>query len=177
MWFGFRTWNLSFSSPFFFFFKFRPPSVILGLFFVLHLSLSLFVAQCLSPDPVEKAASIYPPCFLFQFVLYLFLSIWLETRWQPFCLTGSINSPSCQLCLVSLFLHPKLTPPPSIFLFFLNVIVKCSSEMTLNMCTLTEGIHLVIYFLTPVSPRLSLRSPWLSIQWDVIQEGVQNIPW
>lgn len=44
---------------------------------------------------------------------------------------------------------------PSIFLFFLNVIVKCSSEMTLNMCTLTEGIHLVIYFLIPVSRCLS----------------------
>lgn len=47
---------------------------------------------------------------------------------------------------------------PSIFLFFLNVIVKCSSEMTLNMCTLTEGIHLVIYFLIPVSRCLSMVS-------------------
>lgn len=47
---------------------------------------------------------------------------------------------------------------PSIFLFFLNVIVKCSSEMTLNMCTLTEGIHLVIYFLIPVSRCLSVVS-------------------
>lgn len=44
-------------------------------------------------------------------------------------------------------LSPFRAYSPSIFLFFLNVIVKCSSEMTLNMCTLTEGIHLVIYFL------------------------------
>lgn len=52
--------------------------------------------------------------------------------------------------LSSFSFAPFQQAPPSIFLFFLNVIVKCSSEMTLNMCTLTEGIHLVIYFLLPV---------------------------
>lgn len=78
---------------------------------------------------------------MFFYLFYIYFCLYGEA--------GSIDSPSCHVCLVSLFLHSKHTPP-SIFLFFLNVIVKCSSEMTLNMCTLTEGIHLVIYFLLPV---------------------------
>lgn len=67
----------------------------------------------------------------------------------------SISSPATFVWF--LFFHSKNTPP-SIFLFFLNVIVKCSSEMTLNMCILTEGIHLVIYFLLPESCHLFVSS-------------------
>lgn len=46
------------------------------------------------------------------------------------CLAPLILSPATSVWFLSL--HPK-HPPPSIFLFFLNVIVKCSSEMTLNV--------------------------------------------
>lgn len=123
------------------------PSVILNLSFCTRSFLS--VGQIVCPHTLWRMLALSIRHVFFCIVLYLFLSIWLETRWQPFHLTGSVNSPSCHVCLVSLFLHSKHTPP-SIFLFFLNVIVKCSSEMTLNMCTLTEGIHLVIYFLLPV---------------------------
>ncbi len=125
---------------------FHPPSVILNLFFVQHLFPFLCLAGCMSPYPVENTGSIHPPC-LFFLNIYFCLYGW---RQDGSHLTGFIDSPSCHVSLVFLFLHSKHIPP-SIFLFFLNVIVKCSSEMTLNMCTLTEGIHLVIYFLLSVS--------------------------
>lgn len=84
-------------------------------------------------------------------LLVSFLSWWLKTR------LPTISFGRCQylpllpdLSFFFTFFHSRHILP-RIFLFFLNVIVKCSSEMILNMCTLTEGIHLVIYFLLPVS--------------------------
>lgn len=168
MWFGLWRWNHTFS--------FSRGVKCLSFYSVLHLSSSIYfifflscicsfflcMADCMSPYPVEKAGSYHP----FLFVLYLFLSMRLETRWQP------VSFDRLHLCaLLSRlsgfsFLHSKHTPP-SIFLFFLNVIVKCSSEMTLNMCTLTEGIHLVIYFLPPLLCGLFMVSFWSS--WSLSQ--------
>lgn len=98
-----------------------------------------------SSDPYGES-SLWPSSHLLN--IYFCLYGWRQDcslfSWQ-----APSNSPSCHFCLVFSF-APFRQAPPSIFLFFLNVIVKCSSEMTLNMCTLTEGIHLVIYFLLPV---------------------------
>lgn len=148
-------------------FLFHPPYIFLSCIYSF-----LPLWQCVCPQTLWRKQ---PLSILFLFVLYLFLSIWLETRWQPFHLTGSIGSPSCHRCLVSLFLHSKHTPP-SIFLFFLNVIVKCSSEMTLNMCTLTEGIHLVIYFLIPVSRGLFTVSVSLGLIWIYPMKYAEHLP-
>lgn len=153
MWFGFWTWN-----HLFFFSKGEQ-----SLSFWFHLSSSIYflsfflcMAGSMSPYLVEKAGSVHPSCFLNLFSIY-FCLYGRRQDGSRFVMTGSVDSRSCHVRLVSLFLHSKHTPP-SIFLFFLNVIVKCSSEMTLNMCTLTEGIHLVIYFLLPVSRGVFLVS-------------------
>lgn len=141
-WFGLQTW--------------KPLILSLSIvhlsssvyYFVLHPFFSLSMAECLSPDPVEDAASIHSSWFFF-FICFISISI---------CMAGDEMAAVSfdryhRLILPSfvwfLYFHSKHISP-SIFLFFLNVIVKCSSEMTLNMCTLTEGIHLVIYFLIPV---------------------------
>lgn len=92
-------------------------------------------------------------------LLVLFLSLWLETRWRAMSIGPCQYLQPWLVCLLFLFSHFRHTPP-SIFLFFLNVIVKCSSEMTLNMCTLTEGIHLVIYFLPSVSCLFIIFFSW-----------------
>lgn len=99
-------------------------------------------------------------CYTSSSLLVLFLSLWLETRWRAMSLGPCQHLRPLLVCLLFLFSHFRHTPP-SIFLFFLNVIVKCSSEMTLNMCTLTEGIHLVIYFLSSVSCFFIIFFCWL----------------
>lgn len=118
-------------------------------FFVLHLFFSLSMAGCRSPDPVEEAASIHSSWFVFDFICFISISICMAGDEMAAVSFDRYHRLILPPFVSFLHFHFKHTPP-SIFLFFLNVIVKCSSEMTLNMCTLTEGIHLVIYFLIPV---------------------------
>lgn len=56
------------------------------------------------------------------------------------CMNGSIISVPVQVCQ----LHFSSAP-----LFFLNVIVECSSEMNLHTCILTEGNTIGYILLTP----------------------------
>lgn len=156
---------------------------------ILHMSSSIYslsciysfllcMAGCMSPYHMETAASIHPPCFIFYlFYIYFCLYGWRQDG-SHFIWQAPLTHPPATFVRF-LFLHSKHTPP-SIFLFFLNVIVKCSSEMTLNMCTLTEGIHLVIYFLLPVSCGLfivsvyfdfiqSLKHPWKLSRFGIIK--------
>lgn len=121
---------------------FHHPSVILSQFFC-PASVPFFsVWQIVCPILCGESGLLSSIFICF----YLFLSVRM-----PF----PAHSPAPFVWF--LFLHSKHTPPSN-FLFFLNVIVKCSSEMTLNMCTLTEGIHLVIYFLLPLLCGLFLVS-------------------
>lgn len=158
MWFGFWTWNLSFSSlSLFFFYCICHLSSPVYSFFDLFLSRIPFL--CSRPGVWPKTLwRKQPLSSMFSFAICfvsIFVSIagdktaavWFDRRHQ-FALLPTLSGFS---------LSPSKASP-SISLFFLNVIVKCSSEMTLNMCTLTEGIHLVIYFLIPVSRCLSLVS-------------------
>lgn len=121
MWFGFWSWNHSFS-----FFQGRkipllshPPYVILNLFFVLHLFLFTLYGRLYVPIPYGDSSLYSSSMFYFLFVLYLFLSIWLETRWQPFHLTGSVDSPSCHVRQVS------LSPFQTYSSQYLPVLSKC----------------------------------------------------
>lgn len=133
----------------------HPRSILLLVCFC---PASLFPVRSLESDPRPCAESSLSPSSMFSFeICFVSISafiagdttaaVWFDRRHQfnPLpTLSGFSLSPS--------------EASPSIFLFFLNVIVKCSSEMTLNMCTLTEGIHLVIYFLNPASCCLSMVS-------------------
>lgn len=111
--------------------------------FVLHLFL-FCVRQIVCVHPLWRKQTLSVRHVFF--ICFISISVYLARDKMAGGFIWQAPSLSCHVCLVSLLLHSKHTPP-SIFLFFLNVIVKCSSEMTLNMCTLTEGIHLVIYFL------------------------------
>lgn len=157
-------WEISLSFFFFFFleemwFGFEPcrdtPELHLStsiFFSVLHLILFLYV----SISCEESRYRIPDTSSIFLSLLLLFILGWSRDDSHSIC-----------FCHLFFFLPPSISElsPPSIFLFFLNVIVKCSSEMTLNMCTLTEGIHLVIYFLLPVSCGLFLRLCKLSMSY------------
>lgn len=156
MWFGFRTWNLSFSSLFFYCISHLSSPVYSS--FDLFCPASLSSVRSLESDPRPCAESSLHLSSMFSFAIcfvsiFAFIAgdttaaVWFDRRHQ-FTLLPTLSGFS---------LSPS-EASPSIFLFFLNVIVKCSSEMTLNMCTLTEGIHLVIYFLIPVSRCFSMVS-------------------
>lgn len=141
--------------------SFIPSSICHPQPISLSFSHSFFSVEIVRPHTL-RGKQVQSILFFFKFVLYLFLSIWRETRWQPVHLVGSIGTP--RLPRWSGFsLSAFQAYSPSIFLFFLNVIVKCSSEMNLNMCTLTEGIHLVIYFLLPVLCGLFIVSLFSSL--------------
>lgn len=154
MWFGFWTWNLSFSSLSFFFYCIGHLSSPVYSFFDLFLSRIPFLCSWPGVWPKtlwrkQPLSSMFSFAICFVSILVSIAgdktaAVWFDRRHQ-FALLPTLSGFS---------LSPS-EASPSIFLFFLNVIVKCSSEMTLNMCTLTEGIHLVIYFLIPVSRCLS----------------------
>lgn len=80
MWFGFWTWNLSFSSLSLF--LLHLPFVIPSLFFFWFVFVphpfSLFVARSLTQDPVEKAASILHVFFCNLFCIYFCLHSWRQ---------------------------------------------------------------------------------------------------
>lgn len=142
-------------------FLFHPPSVILNLFFffffVLHLFIFFCMADCMSPYSVEKAGSYHP----FLFVLYLFLSIRLETRWQPFPLTGSSYSLSCHFCLVS------LSPFQTYSSQYLPVLSKCYCKVfqwdDSKYVYINRGNTLGYILLTPLCCVVSFWSPCLSV--------------
>lgn len=127
---------------------FHPPSVILSVFFCPASILFSLYGRVSVPGPCG-GRSLDPFFMIFFLICFISISICMaedEMAAVSFDRYHRLILPSF---VWFLYFHSKHISP-SIFLFFLNVIVKCSSEMTLNMCTLTEGIHLVIYFLIPV---------------------------
>lgn len=145
------------------------PSVTLHHFFIPHPFLIPLFSQygilyvtTAPPTPTPRGGpNAHPPFSILYCFSNLFLSIMQETKWLPCLMTVApltplLPSPSPYwLCPgFSSFSIPKHTPPPPcITLFFLNVIVKCSSEMTLNMCILSEGNTLGYILLTSLVSR------------------------
>lgn len=113
------------------------------IFFLNYYSISPTLLPAFILDPWRKT-------FLYILSIIGFISVFMAGDKMAGHVNWPLPTSPAPTCLLFLFSHFRHTPP-SIFMFFLNVIVKCSSEMTLNMCTLTEGIHLVIYFLPSVS--------------------------
>lgn len=117
MWFGLWRWNHKFF--------FSGGGKFLS-FPILHLSSSIYFF-CPASVPFSLYGRLYVPVpcgesglhHPFLFVLYLFQSIRLETRWQPFHLTGSVSSPSCRSRLVS------LSPFQTYSSQYLPVLSKC----------------------------------------------------
>lgn len=96
-WFGFWTWNLSFSSLFFFiaFPICHPQSIPFFYFFVFvpH-PFSLFVARSLTQDLVEKAAPILHVSFCNLFCIYFCLYSWRQDGSRLVWQAPSIRPPA-----------------------------------------------------------------------------------
>lgn len=140
------------------------PSVILNLFFVLHLLLVLYMADCMSSCPVDKAGSTRtpPPTPQAPFLNCFISFSEPKTRWQPSHLPGSLHSLSCHVCLVSYFSPFQAYSPSSIFLFFLNVIVKVFQWDDSKYVYINRGNTLGYILLIPVLCGLFISSLSLS---------------
>lgn len=85
-----------------------------------------------------------------------------KTRWQPSHLPGSLHSLSCHVCLVSHFSPFQAYSPSSIFLFFLNVIVKVFQWDDSKYVYINRGNTLGYILLIPVLCGLFISSLSLS---------------
>lgn len=115
------------------------------LFLLLHLS-----GWISPPDFVPKINGGRRFYTSSHYWVYVCPDGWGQDGW-PFLLASCRHFPLLPDLPLFFSLFPFQTYSSQYLPVLSKCYCKCSSEMTLNMCTLTEGIHLVIYFLLPVS--------------------------